>query len=345
MPKVQVLIPCYNYGRYLDLCVRSVTQQDGVDVNVLIIDDCSSDNTQEVGERLAASDPRIRYRRHAVNRGHIGTFNEGISLLTEGDYFVLLSADDLLAPGALGRSVALMEHDRSVGLVYGAPITLYGERSRPARLSDGGWTIWEGRDWIERTCRSGLNFIVCPEAVIRLELQQRLGGYNQELPHSADMEMWLRAASIANVGHIDGADQAYYRVHDASMQRTVHAGFLFDLKGRRDAFLSAFAREAAALPGAPELLAMARRSLALAALDHAARALDGPATGESIEDYYAFAAALDPAVAALPAWQALERRSGNQRGLRAELTAPARRATRMLRDRAAWRKWHATGIY
>jgi hypothetical protein len=238
-----------------------------------------------------------------------------------------------------------MEHDRSVGLVYGAPITLYGERSRPARLDDGGWTSWEGHDWIERICRTGLNFIVCPEAVMRLELQQRLGGYNPELPHSADMEMWLRAAAIANVGHIDGADQAYYRVHDASMQRTVHAGFLFDLEGRRDAFLSAFAKEAAALPGAPELLSAARRSLALAALDHAARTLDSGTTQEPIEPYRAFAASLDPVVAALPAWQALERRSRHQHGLLEELSAPARRAARTLRDRFAWRKWHATGVY
>src|SRR5262249_2335677 len=76
MASVDVIVPCYNYGRFLEECVRSVLNQDGVDVKVLIIDDASSDNTPEVGRALAAADPRVEYRRHAANQGHIATYNE-----------------------------------------------------------------------------------------------------------------------------------------------------------------------------------------------------------------------------------------------------------------------------
>ena len=59
------------------------------------------DDSEKVGTELASRDPRILYRRHLVNRGHIATYNEGIEW-AEGDYLLVLSADDLLTPGALG---------------------------------------------------------------------------------------------------------------------------------------------------------------------------------------------------------------------------------------------------
>ena len=54
MPSVDVIVPCYNYGRFLRECVESVLDQDGVDVRVLIIDDASADDTPDVGRALAA---------------------------------------------------------------------------------------------------------------------------------------------------------------------------------------------------------------------------------------------------------------------------------------------------
>ena len=64
-----VVIPCYNYARYLEACVESVLSQ-GVKVQVIVIDDCSSDETPAVGAALAM-DPRVTFLRHEVNQGHI----------------------------------------------------------------------------------------------------------------------------------------------------------------------------------------------------------------------------------------------------------------------------------
>src|SRR6185437_3108423 len=99
-----VVIPCYNYGRYLRECVHSVLSQAGADVRVLILDDCSRDATPEIGAALAAEDSRVEYRRHAVNRGHIATYNEGLIGWAAAEYCMLLSADDLLTPSALSRA-------------------------------------------------------------------------------------------------------------------------------------------------------------------------------------------------------------------------------------------------
>ncbi|WP_109573887.1 glycosyltransferase family A protein [Aminobacter sp. AP02] len=338
-------MPCYNYGRYLYEAAKSVLQQPGVDIHLLIIDDKSSDNTPEVCQQLSSEDSRVTYIRHKANKGHIATYNEGLSLATT-DYVLLLSADDLLTPGSLARATALMDHNPSVGLAYGYAISLRGTTLPPARPDDSGWTIWKGRDWIARMCKTGKNFIVNPEAILRTSVQHEIGGYRPSLPHSGDMEMWMRAAAISDVGYINGADQAYYRIHDASMQRTVHAGFLFDLKARHAAFQSAFESEAGRLPDAALLLATARRSLGMAAIRRASEALAFKQGEEvTVEAYCEFALSLDPEIATTRLWHRLQRSRSNASGPVA--TAIARGYSRLgeVADKYAWRRWWHTGVY
>ena len=117
-PRVSVVVPCYRYGAYLPACVASATSQPGVEVDVLIVDDASPDDSADVARSLAAADPRVRVLVNEQNMRHIATYNEGLSLV-DGEYVVLLSADDLLAPGSLARAVALMEANPSVGMTYG----------------------------------------------------------------------------------------------------------------------------------------------------------------------------------------------------------------------------------
>ncbi|RJG43344.1 glycosyltransferase family 2 protein [Mesorhizobium sp. DCY119] len=345
MTTVQIIVPCYNYGRYLRACVNSALSQENVDVKVLIIDDCSSDDTLDMCKQLASEDRRVDYIHHAVNKGHIATYNEGLAL-AESDYLVLLSADDLLTPGCLSRATALMNYHPSVGLTYGYPIPVYGPALPPARTEDTGWTIWRGGDWIERMCRAGKNFICCPEVVIRTSIQHRLGGYKASLPHSADMEMWLRAAAISDIGRINGADQAYYRVHNANMHRTVHAGFLYDLRARRDAILSAFENEAGALPDAAAMQETARRTLALTALRYACQIIDsGRAESEPVDLYREFALDLYPAAANTRQWQSLERRRNGVDGAISTVVARGHAQLREIADKYAWRRWWQTGLY
>ena len=109
MSSVSVVIPCYKYGRYLEECAASVLDDQDVDVRVLIIDDASPDDSADVAKKIAARDPRVELVVHATNKGNIATFNEGLLEWADGDYCVLLSADDRLTPGALGRAADLLD--------------------------------------------------------------------------------------------------------------------------------------------------------------------------------------------------------------------------------------------
>lgn len=345
-PSVHVVVPCYNYGRYLRGCVQSVLSQPGVAVRVLIVDDASTDDTLDVCRQLAREDPRVDYITHPTNKGHIATYNEGLTL-ADSDYVVLLSADDLLAPGCLDRATGLMERHPSVGLVYGNPRLFREADELPEALPEGSRTVWRGQHWIGHMCRSGRNFIRSPEAVMRIGVLRHIGGYDPALRHSADMEVWLRAAAVSDVGRVNGVDQAFYRVHGANMHQTAEAGVLNDLRAREQAFASAFAKAGAALPDAASLLAKARRSLALEAIRYALHMREGgKASPEAIAAYADFAATLCPLVAGTRPWRRL---TEHHRATRKSPVSALSDFYVARRDdfagRLAWHRWRRTGIY
>ncbi|WP_428662854.1 glycosyltransferase family 2 protein [Reyranella sp.] len=263
---VDVFIPCYNYGHFLEQCVDSILSQDGVQVRVLIIDDASTDGSLEEARRLAARDSRVSVFAHPVNKGHTATYNDGIAWAS-APYMVLVSADDLLAPLALSRSIALMEARPEVGFVYGALChvdgSVNGEAAMAqARAADPCGSVTTGRDFIASLCRRPICLVPASGVIVRTTLQQRLGGYLPELPHSGDLEMWLRLAAHADVG-ILGAPTAITRIHASNMRHEYHVDRLIpDYQQRALAFRRFFERQAEHVPGAGDLARSAMRRLA-----------------------------------------------------------------------------------
>lgn len=218
MPSVDIVVPCYNYAHFLDACVTSILAQRGVEVRVLIIDDASPDQTQAVGQSLAASDPRVTYLRNAQNLGLIGTANRGLLDWAEADYVLLLSADDLLTSDSLARATAIMEAHTDVHMVYGRSLLIgddFDPSSAPEDAAETEFKLIPGRDFIRRNFTHH-NPVPSPTAVLRTRVQQQLGGYYAQFPHTSDMEMWMRFATRGPIGVIRNV-QACYRIHDASM--------------------------------------------------------------------------------------------------------------------------------
>jgi len=265
MSAVDVVIPCYNYARFLRRSVESALNQDGVSVRVLIIDDTSSDNTPEVGQQLAA-DPRVEFRRHAVNQGHIKTYNEGLLGWATAKYSLLLSADDALAAGALSRATSLMDEHADVGMTYGMAQHIYEDgEPKPIRAPvQDEHQIVSGPTFLERVCSVG-NVVPTPTAVVRTGLQQKLGGYRADLPHSGDMEMWMRFATQGSVG-ITRSIQAYYRMHDASMSTRYYAAIIGDRREQLQAATEIHQRFGRDIQGFDAWLDGMRRRLGLEAL-------------------------------------------------------------------------------
>jgi len=281
---VSVVVPCYNYGRFLPDAVHSALSQTGVDVEVIVVDDCSTDDSLSVARDLADRDSRVRVLANEENAGHVRSFNRGWAAGT-GEFVVKLDADDLLTPGALGRAVALFAEHPTVGLVYGHPRHFWTPEPPAARIGDPRWTIWRGADWLAERCARGATAITNPEMVLRSSLLRETGPMNPEIPYGPDMEISLRVATMSDVGYVGGADQALQREHPASMSVTEASDVLVDLHARLAAFEAALGNPSASADlDRAWLLLSARRAVAGHALRYAAAARDrGEPAAESAE--------------------------------------------------------------
>ena len=343
VPRVSVVVPCFNYEHFLPASVGSALAQPDVAVEVIIVDDCSTDSSLAVARSLAEADERVRVVEHRQNQGPVATFNDGLALV-EGEYVIRLDADDLLTPGSVARSSALLDRFPGVGMVYGHPLHFVGHDLPPASSDVTSWTVWPGPDWLRRRCGLGVNCITSPEVVMRASVVDVVGG-QRELAHTHDMEMWMRLASVADVGHVDGADQAWHRDHDRS-RSAVGVDVLTDLAERRDAFDLLLREPVVPIAGAEGLLELSHRALAREALDRACRAYDRNALGDRpVEEFIAFAQGVYPRWQELREWRALQRRVRCGPALASKMPwFLASAVRRKLEVSRAYRTWERTGV-
>ncbi len=342
-PKVSVIIPCFNYERFLPGSVGSALSQDGVETEVIIVDDASTDHSADIAERYARQDPRVTVIRHGSNVGHIDTFNDGLAAAT-GEFIVRLDADDLLTPGSLARAVALLDAFPSVGLVYGHPKHFTTGMPPSACTRIRGWRVWSGEEWVADRCRKGANCITTPEVMVRGSVMLSVGGLSTRLHLAEDMEMWLRVAAVSDVGRVEGPDQAFHRDHPASMTAAIDQ--LTDLRARANVFDVLFAGPGGRLSCAFELHRSARRALAAEALEHAYHAYDrGRTSTVDVERYVEFALATYPEARSLTQWRALRRRT--KVGPRIAPLMPVFIMSviwRRIRWKSYYRRWKRTGV-
>ncbi|WP_407119862.1 glycosyltransferase family 2 protein [Bradyrhizobium sp. STM 3561] len=337
--RVSVVVPCYNYGRFLPDCLKSILTQEGVDIDIIVVDDASTDQSSQIARRFTDADSRVKLIRNSRNKGHIETYNIGFAQAT-GTYVFLLSADDVLTPGALARAATLMEMHPTVGFAYGWSVP-FTSTLPPARTEARRWTVWNGEQWVSALCRRGANVIRSSDALIRRSVLEKVGGYRKDLPHSGDLEWWLRAALVSDVGIVGGVDQMYYRLHGSNMSRVQYGTTLINLEETKRAF-------DAALSAAQHLdlrrtvyQTLARQALHFAIADFMS---DAGGSGR-VDSYKSFALRLDPEVAESREWAALERR--RKAGIESARRNPiflGREQVRMFSGKLGWRLWRFTGM-
>jgi glycosyltransferase involved in cell wall biosynthesis len=242
MASVDVVVPCYQYGRFLRECVSSVLTQGAGEVRVLIIDNASTDDTADVARQLAAEDKRVQVVVNPRNIGATRSYNMGVEWAS-AEYFLLLDADDLLAPGCLARALAIMEAHPELSFTYGFEALLFpdGTIHEPKTAAhDTQWQIVSGQEFVEHLCRTPRNHVGAPTVLRRTTAQKRAGFYRPELPYSDDMEMWLRLAMHGSVGGT-ATVQGIRRVH-ASQTSSIYRNSMVRDFGEREAAMVAFQR-------------------------------------------------------------------------------------------------------
>lgn len=133
-PEISVIIPTYNRAEMVCACVSSVLGQEGIPLEVVIVDDCSPDRTGELVEERFGRDRRVRYLRNERNSFQAVSRNNGVKI-AKGRYLFFLDDDNLLEPGAMGELLECFKRHPDAGLV--APLSVH---QRPG-MENLVWTL------------------------------------------------------------------------------------------------------------------------------------------------------------------------------------------------------------
>ena len=206
-PRVSVIIPAYNAAALLRHTLESVLGQSWRDLEVVLVDDGSTDETAQVAESFGGPVRVLRQR----NQGPSVARNHGVEA-ARGSFIAFLDADDLWLPDKLGLQMELFQERPELGLVY--TNYQYTDGSKLLPLHRGAQKVpFEG--WVFRPLLRD-NFLATSTVVVRRECLQQVGGFDPALEISEDYDLWLRVAREYPVGYVP-APLARYRFHDRNV--------------------------------------------------------------------------------------------------------------------------------
>jgi glycosyltransferase involved in cell wall biosynthesis len=201
--KVSICIPNYNFARYLAEAIESALKQSYTDFELIIIDNCSSDDSVDIISRYAASDSRIQF---SVNRKNIGLVNNLNLCLqkAQGDYIKFLFSDDVLASDkALERMVSVLDADDQIALVATARNIIDDHSSVIKVLSEyKGKTRYLGTDIIQDCLIEQKNKIGEP-SVVMFRKKHAARGFDIRYRQAVDLEMWFHILEQGKFAYIN----------------------------------------------------------------------------------------------------------------------------------------------
>jgi len=212
-PLVSIVITCFNYGKYLRRCVDSALQQSYLNLEIIVVDDGSTDDTEQVIIPYL-DDPKITYIRQQ-NRGQAVAKNVGINQSC-GDFIAFLDADDLWCPEKITKQMAYFE-DKDVGVVYCRAMYLdenndeldYEMNGTYLKPQQGMVTKWLLFD----------NFVQFSSTVVRKDCFAVFKGFDESLKMGIDWDLWLRISTMYKFGFVDDR-LFYYRMgHPGQMSK------------------------------------------------------------------------------------------------------------------------------
>ncbi len=227
-PAVSFVVPCYKLAHLLPECINSILSQSFSDFEILIMDDCSPDNTAEVAKSF--HDNRVTHIRNHINLGPLRNYNKGINL-SRGKYVWLISADDYLRqPYVLHRHIELLEANPQIGYTFSPGVgVMHGRETELLGYSvfSDHDEIIDGRDFVTKLL--SYNMVLAPSALARRECYEKISlflldvvwaGIAVDMVWGGDWYLWLLFALYYDVGYF-AEPMVCYREHELSMTNTV----------------------------------------------------------------------------------------------------------------------------
>lgn len=235
-PRISIVTPSFNQGKYIEETILSVRNQGYPNVEHIIMDGGSTDNTPEIIDRYRDG---FAHATSARDKGQSDAISRGFKLAT-GDILTWLNSDDMLAEGALA-AVAMAFAESGADMVAGeCHIHRDGKvEARHLTACDNGPLPLQDLFDVEGCWLEG-QFFYQPEVMFTRDLWNRAGAHvREDLYHSMDYELWLRMAEAGAKLHVIGRPVALFRAHEEQKTAgTVVGGFRVELPKARDAFIA-----------------------------------------------------------------------------------------------------------
>ncbi|NIO17461.1 MAG: glycosyltransferase [Deltaproteobacteria bacterium] len=204
-PTVSVITPSYNQGEFLERTILSVLNQDWPNLEYIIIDGGSKDNSREIIERYAehltcwVSEP---------DRGQTDALNKGLKRAS-GKYVTWIGSDDVLLPGALTKMVAALEEHPFAGIVYGG-VAFIDHQDRVKK------TLAYPDLSLEKLLYHKHSTLAQPSSLVRREILDLAGGLDESLSYCMDYDLWIRLLTISRCVNLGDTILSGYRLHPES---------------------------------------------------------------------------------------------------------------------------------
>jgi len=220
--KVSVLMPSYNYARYLPFAIESVLSQTHSDLELIITDDCSTDSSRQIVEEWKRRDDRVVPVFHEVNRGLAGARNSGLAV-SSGEYVAMCDADDLWLPEKLETQLERFQRKPEIGLVHSDSIIINSE-GKPTGERFSSLVHRKGQEtsgnMFEELCER--NFLCVPTVILRREAIQYAKGFVDKLRSLEDWVCWIMVSRKYQFDYVE-EPLSQYRIHGASLSRNTRS--------------------------------------------------------------------------------------------------------------------------
>lgn len=210
LPKVAVIIPVYNREQYIKETIGSVLAQTYPNIEIVAVDDGSTDNSRQVLESFG---DKITVLEHPgrVNKGQSAAINLGIRA-TESEYVAILDSDDLFASRKIELQVDFLEEHLDIGLVYGNGYSIDQYGNRLYRFYSDDHVEWSDPERVLLDCY----FLLPNNSLIRRSVLEEVGDFDESLRSAQDHDMAIRVAEKTRLGFINEVI-FFYRRHPDSI--------------------------------------------------------------------------------------------------------------------------------
>jgi glycosyltransferase involved in cell wall biosynthesis len=219
-PLVSILVPSFNGAPWLREALDSLLAQTYPNIEILLLDDASTDDTAAIAGEY---DGRIRYIRQPRNLGIYDNVNVGIAE-AKGELIATYHADDIYLPTMVEEQVAYLQAHPEVGAVFTSDILVdaegreYGRMKLPEEVR--GEAPLPYPVVLNTLLSYKNNFLVCPTAMVRASVHREVGVYRQDkYRNTGDLEMWLRIARRHPIAVLESHLMKYRHFHGNSSQR------------------------------------------------------------------------------------------------------------------------------